>query len=941
MKQQIHITGILLLILSTIGFPGGAYARDMLSMGARQLYFVENRGQIVDQYGKQRADIDFRMACGHGLNIFIGSGAIHYQWAKAGTAAGAVEMNRMDIQLLGANAPAAVVVDDRQSYYERYYLPQTGAGGVAAAACRKITYREIYPGIDWVIYIRDAQMEYDFVVRPGGKVSDIRMQYGGAASLTLNEDGGITAVTETGTATQRAPHSFREEDRRKVDSRFVLDGDVLGFAAGSCEGTLVIDPVMEWGRYYGGNAQEISFGSAVDNNDGSVYMSGTTLSTGNIATIGAFKTTLSSGGEDFFLAKFNAAGLRVWSTYYGGEGPESGGAVICDRNGNVYLGGSTQSTTGMATPGSFRQTFGGGNDDGILVKFDASGSRVWGTYYGGTGSDAVLNISCDVYDNVYFSGITSSDTGVSTPNSHQVARNASGSAPINAFLAKFDDNGMRQWATYYGWNTTGMDVFADKFGAVYLAGSATRDSNITTPGAHQRIPGGVAGMADCYLAKFDSTGTRIWGTLYGGAGSEFVGAIPWKMHMISGDDSGNIYLAGTTESTDSIATPGSYQDTKNGAAGETDGFLVKFDSSGKRQWGTYYGGPGGFMESVASMAADHSGNVYLVGTTESTSGIATPNAHQVALAGGMVDAFLVQFDRSGARKYGTYYGGGGMDLCFGVVSDLSGNVYISGATQSDTGIATPGSQFYIGDDAFLAKFCFAIPPASFSGADTICVNTSYTYSVPAVAGGSYIWEWPAAWNAAATGNSISVTTDQGDAAGTVSVRIVKCGDTSEPVTFDVYVRPAVPAEITVNGNELSTVNTHESYQWYLNGTAIPGATNRSHIVDTNGFYSVKVVNPHGCTDSSDVYPVTNVSVSSLSAGGRAVTVYPNPAHGTVYVAAAVPVSVQISSMEGKAVLQHQQAGAIDISGLADGIYLMQVRTDGRLIHTEKLIKSPR
>src|SRR5690606_27782536 len=201
--------------------------------------------------------------------------------------------------------------------------------------------------------------------------------------------------------------------------------------------------------------------------------------------------------------------------------------------------------------------------------------------------------------------------------------------------------------------------------------------------------------------------TRIWGTLYGGQESEFAGMMPWRMHMISGDDSGNIYLAGTTGSVDSIATPGSYLDTKNGAAGETDGFLVKFDSSGKRQWGTYYGGPGGMFESVLSMACDHSGNVYLIGLTESPSGIATPDGYRTALAGSgpmMVDAFLAQFSHSGDLKWGTYYGGAAMDMCFGVVSDLTGNVYISGATESDTGIATPGSQFYISNDAYLAKF---------------------------------------------------------------------------------------------------------------------------------------------------------------------------------------------------------------------------------------------
>ena len=69
--------------------------------------------------------------------------------------------------------------------------------------------------------------------------------------------------------------------------------------------------------------------------------------------------------------------------------------------------------------------------------------------------------------------------------------------------------------------------------------------------------------------------------------------------------------------------------------------MVKFNSSGVRQWGTYYGGTG--SEYGYSCATDASGNVYLSGSTGSTTGIATIGAH-LATYGGSVDAFLVKFD---------------------------------------------------------------------------------------------------------------------------------------------------------------------------------------------------------------------------------------------------------------------------------------------------------
>ena len=76
-------------------------------------------------------------------------------------------------------------------------------------------------------------------------------------------------------------------------------------------------------------------------------------------------------------------------------------------------------------------------------------------------------------------------------------------------------------------------------------------------------------------------------------------------------------------------------------AGSYDAFLVKFNSSGVRQWGTYYGGTG--YDEGASCATDMSGNVYLAGYTQSTTGIATTGAHQTTY-GGSSDAFLVKFD---------------------------------------------------------------------------------------------------------------------------------------------------------------------------------------------------------------------------------------------------------------------------------------------------------
>ncbi|MDQ3190985.1 MAG: SBBP repeat-containing protein, partial [Bacteroidota bacterium] len=124
---------------------------------------------------------------------------------------------------------------------------------------------------------------------------------------------------------------------------------------------------------------------------------------------------------------------------------------------------------------------------------------------------------------------------------------------------------------------------------------------------------------------------RVWGTYYGGSGYDYG-------YSCAVDGSDNVYLAGWTNSDNAISTIGAHQAT---LGSNSDALLVKFNSLGIRQWGTYYGGSG--YEWGFSCAVDGSGNVYLAGRTESANAIATPGAHQVTL-GGKCDAFFVKFN---------------------------------------------------------------------------------------------------------------------------------------------------------------------------------------------------------------------------------------------------------------------------------------------------------
>lgn len=137
---------------------------------------------------------------------------------------------------------------------------------------------------------------------------------------------------------------------------------------------------IEYGRHtYGGNGDENAAFVSVDNS-GNVCLAGETSSSAGIA-FGGFQNSL-GGLRDAFLVKFNSAGNRIWGTYYGGSQHEDAEDVTTDRQGNVYLVGGTRSPTGMAFSG-FQNSL-SSQDDAFIVKFDSNGSRIWGSYYGGT-----------------------------------------------------------------------------------------------------------------------------------------------------------------------------------------------------------------------------------------------------------------------------------------------------------------------------------------------------------------------------------------------------------------------------------------------------------------------------------------------------------------------------------------------------------------------------
>lgn len=315
-------------------------------------------------------------------------------------------------------------------------------------------------------------------------------------------------------------------------------------------------------------------------------------------------------------------------------------------------------------------------------------SVIWSTYYGGEAGDHANSVVADAAGNIYVTGHTLSNSGIATTGGFQETR----SVANDAFLLKFNANGQRLWATYYGGTSEdrALACMVDGAGNAYITGF-TRSTTVIGSGGFQNTYGGGQQLGDAFLAKFASNGTRVWGTYYGGPLDDIArgGAI---------DASGNIYINGYATSTTAIASGGH----QNINAGSQDAFLAKFNAAGNRLWATYYGGSNG--DDAFACATDTDNNVYLAGNTSSTTGISF-NGFQNARASS-TDAFLVKFNSAGTRLWGTYYGGLQTDHSYGCVAGNDGSVYLAGYTQSTSGIASAGHQMTVNgvNDAFVVRF---------------------------------------------------------------------------------------------------------------------------------------------------------------------------------------------------------------------------------------------
>jgi endonuclease/exonuclease/phosphatase family metal-dependent hydrolase len=535
---------------------------------------------------------------------------------------------------------------------------------------RAVLYKELYPNIDLKLYGIERQIEYDFVVKPGGEVSFIGFEYQEIEKTRIDKEGNLVVETEFGEIKHAKPVCYQVigGERIEIKAEFKRKGDnTYGFQVKEYNKNyeLIIDPlVWVYSTFLGGNFTDGSGLIAVDST-GSIYVLGYTDSM-DFPTKNPIQGS-KAGNFDAFIAKINASGTAlVYSTYLGGsreEGRCSNGIAV-DSEGVVYVTGYTTSTdfpTKNPIQGSKA-----GNYDVFITKINSAGNKlVYSTYLGGSDIDASYGMAVDSEGAAYLTGYTySGDFPTKNP-----IPSVRGEGYV-AFITKINASGT---ALVYSTTLGGSDIDAcfgigvDSEGAAYVAGQT---NSVDFP-TKNPIQGTSAGRYDAFITKINSAGNKlVYSTYLGGSGEE---GYPY----IALDSEGAVYVTGPTGSVD-FPTKNPIQGSYGG--GFDDAFITKINSAGnKLVYSTYLGGSD--ADGGVGIAVDSEGAAYVAGQTNSVD-FPTKNPIQRTNAGDG-DIFITKINSSGtALIYSTYLGGSDADVSNGIAVDSEGAAYVTGWTNS-------------------------------------------------------------------------------------------------------------------------------------------------------------------------------------------------------------------------------------------------------------------
>lgn len=228
--------------------------------------------------------------------------------------------------------------------------------------------------------------------------------------------------------------------------------------------------------------------------------------------------------------------------------------------------------------------------------------------------------------------------------------------------------------------------------------------------------------------------------------------------------------------------------------------------------------------------------------------------------------------------------------------------------------------------------------------DTVCAGTPVTFTAAPVNGGTapaYAWLRNGVSAGSNSNTFVPATVGNGDIISLSMTSNVACATLPTAVNNLIMRVNALPNPVlTQTGGVLRTGTGFASYVWYLNGAVITGAATDTLRPAQSGNYTVKVTDNNGCSNTSSMFNFTYVGIGSPGHTGEALTLYPNPTTGMVYLQTTADVmGTDVYAMDGRCVLRFGRTTKLDVSGLPEGIYTLRLYgKDGVLLKMTKLNK---
>lgn len=620
-KNRYSITSIL-FILAPLLFINA----DLLAQGATQLdsevneatekvikkfnhrvfaEIIENKGQIKNHWNGEFADDVLFFIPRNDGNLLIRKTGFSIQHTELMIGSNSTkhlqrQQYRMDIELVNANKESKVVVNGKSKFYRNYYFSASDFVQ-EVHDYKSVKFQNVYPNIDWIVYVKDGKLKYDFIIHPGGDPSSIQLRVKNSKGIDITDNGSLRIASPLGEYIESKPVSIQSEEQ--IETSFKINSDIISFNISEYDTrkTLVVDPEIKWGTSVRSktntNGSESATLDVCERSDnGSISVLGIN-EVDELASV----TKLSSSPDaestyyNSYILHLDSSKTPLWVLYFPSNA--NGNVFMTNseytKSNQLILGGLT-SKSGLSKGSNIYQSQYSDSNDLCLASIDSVGGISWFSYYGGSGEEryslefiefssgfsgySYEFLKVNSLGDIVLFGFSTSKAGMTSANGIDTSNN---SGTLRNIMASFSStDGSLNWGTYLHGTSNGLfnqgkynrwsQLLIDKSDNIYVLGESDMDSAVL----HTENEN-ISEIA-LVTFKLNKNGSYLW--------RKFLNAGPNKFMYVNGgaitNDNKLLIVGSTNTDTFDIAVRHEGKGSKVGY----DGYLMQLDSSFSIEW---------------------------------------------------------------------------------------------------------------------------------------------------------------------------------------------------------------------------------------------------------------------------------------------------------------------------------------------------------------------